>query len=82
MTTYYRLEYNERQGGFHYNNGGQEPETFGWVTICASLSHENCDDFVNKMNEKYPATNWTYENRKDYPSAETIKKEFRDFLLT
>ena len=36
----YRLEFNERQQMFHYENGRHEPDTFGWKTVCDELPIE------------------------------------------
>jgi len=81
---YYRLEYNEFQGRFHFNNGGTEPNTHHWITICRSLSLNQCIEFTEFIIKKYPSVNpFNHSvNIIDYPTAELIKQEFIDFLLT
>ena len=78
----YRLEYNERQGGFHFDNGSHEENTFGWVTLCKNISDKQAMEFAENMREKYPATDWMNEDRepRDYPSLKLIKIEFENFL--
>ena len=79
-----RLEYNEYQGGFHFNSGLREPNSLGWATICNSISRKQCVEFTDLILEKYPAINFENksENSADYPSLTLIKQEFIDFLLT
>ena len=81
---YYRLEYSEFQGRFHFNSGSSPANVFGWQTVCNSLSLSQCSEFAEFIIEKYPATNPCneYQNTGCYPSFEVIKQEFVNFLLT
>lgn len=83
--TFVRLEYNEKQGGFHFDNYTHEKNTFGWITICDSISDKQASEFAELMREKYPGTDWSdFEARHkyEYPILQIIQKEFRNFLLT
>jgi len=80
----YRLEYNESQGGFHYDNYSHQKNTMGWITICDAISAEQANEFANMMEEKYPDIGWMniHRQRDKCPSVEQVKKEFEKFLLS
>ena len=59
----FRLEYNEKQGGFHFDNYTHAPFTAGWITIKDNCTSKHCSDFAAFVYEKYPATDWMNPNR-------------------
>lgn len=70
----FRLEYNEKQGRFHFHlDDGLDENTFGWVTLCKYISDKQAMEFTAIMREKYPSTQ---------PSLESVKIEFENFLLS
>ncbi len=81
---YYRLEYSEQQGRFHFNSGSVSANTNGWQTLCDVLSYEQCCEFAELIIDKYPSTNPCNElqNTGIYPKFEVIQKEFVEFLLS
>jgi hypothetical protein len=73
----YRLEYNEKQGHFHYNTGQHQPETVGWTTIAENLKDPKIGQFCYYIEERYkgrlhlcPGVNI---------SAKVIKEEWERF---
>jgi len=83
---FFRLEYNEKQGGFHCEMWRKKQmmpaNTFGWVTICDYISDSMQRQFTNLMMDKYRALNWSLENRRSYktPTAKKIRAEFEKFM--
>ena len=72
--TNYRLEYNQKQGLFHFEDiEKNNKKTNGWVCICDTISQNQCIEFTDIIDEKYSSD-------KDYPTTETIKAEFVKFL--
>jgi hypothetical protein len=48
----YRLEFNEEQQNFHFDNNYHKPNTFGWVTImdsCSDIDYKIFDAYVNRV---------------------------------
>lgn len=80
-TKKYILEYSEEQGRFHFNSGIVPQGTFGWATLCKTLSYSQCLEFVRLMEDKYPAVHFESDSE-NYPSIELIKQDFINFLLT
>jgi hypothetical protein len=79
----YRLEYNETQGAFNFDDGSHKNGSFGWITICGEISAEQAAEFIDKIDTKYPSTNWMNKYRQtDFPSLSIIQAEFKNFLLT
>lgn len=65
---YYRLEYNEKTGGFHFEDNKLHPENLmGWRTISRGVSENICMRFVEKIEKKYSDK---------LPSFEIIQEEF------
>jgi hypothetical protein len=77
-----RLEYNEQQGGFHFDNGTHKKDSFGWHCICENITEEQANEFADFIAQKYPDTEWTKVDRCNFPTTSTIKKEFVNFLLS
>ena len=75
-----RLEYNEKQGHFHYAKNERPENTFGWVSI--SEHHEDPSDlftqFTYYMQEQYPGK---LGKEKNNVKAVIVKKEWKRFLL-
>lgn len=78
-----RLEYNPKQGCFHFDNFTHPADTHGWVTICPVLADELCTKFYNRCLAKYPVFDYFAEGREKqyHPTADEIRAEFVDFLL-
>jgi len=75
---YYRLEYNEKQGFFHFKKVSKPNlYTFGWAEISPCLKYEHCSAFAEWAIKKYPNIN--SGNGKKYPSVSLIKQEFENF---
>lgn len=71
----YRLEYNQNQGLFHFEDVEKNNKnTNGWYCVCDKISQNQCIEFTDKIEEKY-------NGDKNFPSVETIKAEFVEFLL-
>ena len=70
MMAIYRLEYNEDQGCFHYDNDRHEPGTHGWVTIAERVPHQVCRTFTR------------YVYAKGTPTAQEVKTMFNNFIST
>jgi len=49
----FRLEWNEKQQGFHHErvNGTHEPNTFGWITIADNMEDKIISEFCNLVDE-------------------------------
>lgn len=78
---HYILEYNEKCGFFHYNDGSARQNTYNWITIYEDISEKQCEEFCDLMFKKYPSiNNITSENRSDFPSLELIKSDFMKFM--
>lgn len=84
---FFRLEYNETQGNFHFDNYTHEENTAGWITIAERLWDRNCQEFTQMMYDKFPSLGYKLllilsgekRNVEKYPSAGTIKMEFEEF---
>lgn len=72
----FRLEYNQIQGMFHCDDGRSEKNSFGWATICDSLSYAYCDEFIEKIHGRYTF----FDDAISHPRLETIKRDFGNFL--
>jgi hypothetical protein len=76
--TNYRLEYNQKQGLFNFEDTEKNNKnTFGWIKVCDKLSEAQCIEFTKKMDKKYSSLG----SSKKFPTTETIKAEFVEFLL-
>jgi hypothetical protein len=54
-TIYYRLEYKEQTGDFHFEDDKTHPENIaGWRTISRGIPESRCINFVEKMSREYP----------------------------
>jgi hypothetical protein len=78
-TSKYRLEYSENSGFFHYAKPYTNKDEYGFFCICDNLTLAQCEEFTEKMFEKYPNINTG--NKKSIPSFVIIKKEFELFLI-
>lgn len=77
----YRLEYNPKQGGFHFDNYTHEANTYGWHTIHPMLRGSICSEFADEVQKKFPSTDWTDPKRdiKRKPSLITVLEMFYEF---
>jgi hypothetical protein len=75
---YYRLEYSEKQGFFHYAQDNL-PVNTSYRTICNNISYNQCNEFTQNIFKKYPNVN-TGEG--DAPPFHVIYDEFRQFLYS
>jgi len=73
------LEYNEKQGFFHYNYGQQQKNTFGWKSVCDFVEEEFADNFVQYILRRYPSMCFFYNGIKKPKSFLTIKRHFNKF---
>lgn len=73
------LEYNEKQGGFHYNYVDSEFDTHGWNLVSICESTELANKFTTLWKEKHRGVDWNGENN---PSLNTVRREYIFFLLT
>ena len=48
----YRLEYNEKQRCFHYDQGQHAEGSFGWIKL-KIMSNDECNEFCDFMDKKY-----------------------------
>ncbi len=75
----YRLEYSEKKGLFHYGDIEIKiTNGLDYHSICDKLSYHQCNEFTERMYNKYPNMGEDEKN----PSIENIKKEFEEFLLS
>ena len=79
---FYRLEYNETQGGFHFDNYTHKRNTHGWFMLCPALSDKACMEFVQLMKRKYYTLGKGRgrDSRGNYPTFLMIKDEFKKFI--
>ena len=78
MEIYYHLEYCERDGFFYFADDYDNP-SIHYRVICKHVPKERCEEFAELMSNKYRSLRI---GEGDFPSFETIKSEFHDFLLT
>ncbi|MBB1194840.1 hypothetical protein DNC80_14310 [Flavobacterium sp. SOK18b] len=72
----YRLEYNEKQGFFHFENIKENNKnTNGYQTICKNISVDQCIEFVSLIYEKHFGIDVD-------PTFENVLHEFISFLET
>lgn len=76
----FRLEYNEKQGCFHFDNYNHVPNTCGWVTICDSLPDKQCTQFFKKIYNKYAILDYPGKDKLPKPNIETLRNEFAEFM--
>ena len=77
----YKLEYSENQGNFHFAEVKTQKQLHeSWTTICNKISLQQCLEFTQLMDEKYPVQ--IINDKQCYVSIDTIKKEFENFLLS
>jgi hypothetical protein len=73
---YYRLEYKEETGVFHFEDKKDHPENLcGWGTIAGDVHENRCITFVKEMINKFPGIDSGDKSYK-VPTIETIKNEF------
>jgi hypothetical protein len=71
---YYRLEYKESTGDFHFEDNKERPEfLYGWKTISKGLPSITCENFVKRMHRKYKGLS---DRRYKPPIFEIIQNEF------
>ena len=80
---FYRLEYNETQGGFHCDDYTHKRNTHGWLMLSPALGRNACLEFIQLMNAKY----WTLSlrgrsERGNYPTFWMIRNDFWEFIET
>jgi len=75
-----RIEYNEIEGDFHYEqNPKSERNDNDYNTISESVDSDLAYEFGEMITEKYPALN---ERKKEkYPSFTQMKIEFQNFIV-
>jgi hypothetical protein len=64
---FFRLEYNEKQNAFHFDNYTHKANTCGWVTICENLLDADCKRFYYLFDLSKPV------------KLATVKRKFRTF---
>lgn len=70
----YRLEYNEQEGFFHFEDiKANNENTNGYKTICKKISVEQCIEFTDLIYNKYLDDNKS-------PTYITVLQDFVDFL--
>ena len=73
-----RLEYNQKQGLFHFENVDQDNKnTNGWETICDKISVDQAMEFVEDIDKEIP----TLGDDIKIP-FKTMVKNFEIFLET
>lgn len=71
---YYRLEYKESTGDFHFEDNKKHPEyLYGWKTISKGQPSIRCENFVKRMQKKYKGLS---DRRYKPPIFEIMYNEF------
>jgi len=74
---YYRLEYKESEGQFHFESDKSHPENLaGWRTISRGIPESRCINFVEKMNSKYKGIKYSGDPQYKAPIFEIVYEEF------
>jgi len=75
---YFRLEYNEKLGKFHYDSFSKRKEDIiNWETIAMVIKQSELEQFLKYVSEIYPSMNDTSETI--FPKAIQIKNLFNRF---
>ncbi len=67
-----RLEYSEKHGLFHFDDGGHPPNKFGWMTIHEALSDDDCITFAEAVEKRYPGKS---------PTLRQVKRMFAEMYV-
>ena len=82
QSIFYRIEYNESQAAFNFDNYSPTHNTPGWALLHSSLEPEKCVEFFNLCLEKYPVFNICTPQRDKlyHPPLHEIKDLFDEYL--
>lgn len=64
------LEYSEKQGSFHFNDGKTEQNTNGFVTISSNINRSTALNFISHIHQI-----------SEFVSLAQVQTEFQSFCL-